>query len=867
MVGNPLMRACLTVATVLLGALSLGAEPWSSSLGTCEGATYELQTARTVTYESFFASKRDRSFRKADIPAEAGLAGRVFEFAPSTATCISSLADLDAKDAANGRHRRARWLKHRDELILQTRSYREQRVCSRLYNYAPVDYCADIEAGPDRDRCESFFNRGHESQPESPILVLGNIGVGGCQQGFPSPSKLDGEVNELDTDVAKEPDEPPISREHPSLRVEGAFIGTAAKTLFDLPFLRIMLVRHPWAPGGSLPYWYWKGAVQCDPEWPDRCWLLTREGRWQKTAAPDPPQDETTDGSEPSDDDSAKDDDPPAERPSAPTGLKASTIETTAISLVWNLAVAGTSPVTGYTLAHRELPAGGWQELTAAANALVLGERKPDTSYEFKVSAASADGESDWSAVLQVKTLPEPLRPSAPTGLTCAVVNTAAECGWTESAPNGANITGYTLEHREVPDGGWLDDTRSTTALAVSGLREGTLYEFRVRAESTAGHSLWSTRFRITTLTKPKPTQYTTTCPDGYWYINAPGIYDLRRCIRIGTVMASFVAGNVWVLDYFGQSIPDWYPVASADHPSVDCTRHLLERDGGTRLHYRCKSETYATPIQKPIGQSGKPSSPLSARAFWPYDDGEGYDWQDFDMGFGSWSDSYEAPAGVDHSTRPAITAKTAPVVRARTPDRTPDDHGEVSRPNPKSVGQRLIREAEWIGLDGLPIPVAETSDLTPAFPYRPWPVTLADCTTGTMLEIVRDGNSLHRAPTPDVYQRLFDMIGDQRKHWPRPERASIASLAVYEAAPQEGLAEHCADSLRQRDSKIGRSYRHRLWHVYRREIVHRPVRSENRRICSRTYRHVVPPEEGPATVLVTGWAWEGGCFVGRFSP
>ena len=77
--------------------------------------------------------------------------------------------------------------------------------------------------------------------------------------------------------------------------------------------------------------------------------------------------------------------------------------------------------------------------------------------------------------------------PGAPTGLTGTPGNSEVHLAWTAPDNGGSPITGYRLDTR-AGDGPWTSTTTGTdTTLAVTGLTNGTPYQFRIAAINAAG--------------------------------------------------------------------------------------------------------------------------------------------------------------------------------------------------------------------------------------------------------------------------------------------------------------------------------------------------------------------------------------------
>lgn len=80
--------------------------------------------------------------------------------------------------------------------------------------------------------------------------------------------------------------------------------------------------------------------------------------------------------------------------------------------------------------------------------------------------------------------------PSDPTGFTATAGDGSVDLSWTAPADGGAAITDYVIEKRETGGSNWLtvaDGTSTATAYTVTGLTNGTSYDFRVSARNRVG--------------------------------------------------------------------------------------------------------------------------------------------------------------------------------------------------------------------------------------------------------------------------------------------------------------------------------------------------------------------------------------------
>ena len=115
---------------------------------------------------------------------------------------------------------------------------------------------------------------------------------------------------------------------------------------------------------------------------------------------------------------------------------------------------------------------------------------QPDTVYSYRVKAANATGESDWSQSLDKKTLGQV--PSSPTVsiVTGSAISVTIE--WFSSE----DVTGY-----EIEADGHIYNMGMNTVFEHNGLVPGTVHTYAVRSRSVNGKGEWSNY--ITYKTKP----------------------------------------------------------------------------------------------------------------------------------------------------------------------------------------------------------------------------------------------------------------------------------------------------------------------------------------------------------------------------
>ncbi|GAA2738938.1 hypothetical protein GCM10009867_32800 [Pedococcus aerophilus] len=186
--------------------------------------------------------------------------------------------------------------------------------------------------------------------------------------------------------------------------------------------------------------------------------------------------------------------------PPAPTNVAATTTPSASITgsatVTWTAPVlpAGTSPITSYDIV---VSSGGAITQTVTGIARTATSRTvtglvTGRSYTFQVRANNLFGSGPLSAASNAVT-PVGI-PSAPTGVVAVRGNTTASVSWTPGSDGGSPVTGWivtvrtgTTVVRTEPISG------STPSTVITGLTNGTAYNFRVQAVNANGTSALST--------------------------------------------------------------------------------------------------------------------------------------------------------------------------------------------------------------------------------------------------------------------------------------------------------------------------------------------------------------------------------------
>ena len=202
--------------------------------------------------------------------------------------------------------------------------------------------------------------------------------------------------------------------------------------------------------------------------------------------------------------------------PSAPTNLVANTVLTTSVLLNWtdnaNNETGGfkverkLSTAATYTEITSAVPPSSPVTATGGTIAYTDATLAPNTTYNYRVRAYNGGGNSAFSNVITVTTLPTP--PAAPTSLAASTIsNSQIDLSWMDNSTDESN---FVIE-RSIDNFFTTQATINASAVSGTGTRNfsntglagGTLYYYRVKAINAGGSSAYTLIVSIATLPDP----------------------------------------------------------------------------------------------------------------------------------------------------------------------------------------------------------------------------------------------------------------------------------------------------------------------------------------------------------------------------
>jgi len=194
--------------------------------------------------------------------------------------------------------------------------------------------------------------------------------------------------------------------------------------------------------------------------------------------------------------------------PEPPTGLSATALSTTSISVAFTAGGANGSPITNYKYALSTNGGSTYGAFTAldpadALTPITISGLTAGTTYHIKLKAVNDMGDSVESSATSVGTLSTP---DAPTGLSASnITPTTVNISFTAGAQGGSAISNY--QYALSTNGGSsygsftaLNPADATSPITITGLTPNTAYYIKLKAVNNDGASAESSAVSFTTL-------------------------------------------------------------------------------------------------------------------------------------------------------------------------------------------------------------------------------------------------------------------------------------------------------------------------------------------------------------------------------
>ncbi len=216
------------------------------------------------------------------------------------------------------------------------------------------------------------------------------------------------------------------------------------------------------------------------------------------------------------------------------------------------------------------------------------------TSYDFRVATVTTASTSSYTSVASAT--PGTV-PSAPADVAAAPGNRQVALTWSAPGNGGSAITDYVVQFKASSDSVWTtvsEPVTATTGTVVTGLPNGTSFDFRVAAKNSVGTGNYSAPINATPRTVPgTPTAVTTTAKD-----EAVGL----------SWQGPLATGGADITDYLIEyrRSTDFAWVAYADGLSDATTTTVAGLSNGTQYDFRVSAVNAAG--------AGVPSGVFSSR-------------------------------------------------------------------------------------------------------------------------------------------------------------------------------------------------------------------------------------------------------------
>lgn len=185
--------------------------------------------------------------------------------------------------------------------------------------------------------------------------------------------------------------------------------------------------------------------------------------------------------------------------PDQVAGLTATPVSATQVDLAWTAPASNGAAITDYVI-QRATNAAFTANLTTIADGTSAATTYSNTglttgtTYYYRVAAVNSVGQGSYSSTGTATTFAVP---DQVTGLTSgAATSTTVPLSWSAPSNGGAAITDYVVQYKLTSEPTtwttFADGTSTSLATTVTGLTEGTSYDFRVAAVNAVGQGAYS---------------------------------------------------------------------------------------------------------------------------------------------------------------------------------------------------------------------------------------------------------------------------------------------------------------------------------------------------------------------------------------
>nr|XP_006823015.1 PREDICTED: titin-like [Saccoglossus kowalevskii] len=186
---------------------------------------------------------------------------------------------------------------------------------------------------------------------------------------------------------------------------------------------------------------------------------------------------------------------PPYDVPGPPCTPDVSNVSSRSLTLTWQPPeFDGGSQITGYVVERKDQYSSRWVSAGKTTELIIeITDLREGNKYEFRISAENKAGFGPPCEPTSPVVAKEPYDiPDAPgTPIISDINATSVTLTWSPPHSDGGSpIVGYLVERKEKTSSRWTRATRDRVTdltLIVTGLTEGSEYEFRVSAENKAG--------------------------------------------------------------------------------------------------------------------------------------------------------------------------------------------------------------------------------------------------------------------------------------------------------------------------------------------------------------------------------------------